>query len=127
MFENCLALEREYADLGIISDDEGRSYYVGDNVQLAIGQGLLSATPMQLATGYATIANGGLVLQPTILKAIWNPGVPDGEPGYVDLTQGTLHTDASAPTRLERFIGDDSLRWVVRSRPTGCQAVFTSA
>ncbi|HUF97404.1 MAG TPA: penicillin-binding transpeptidase domain-containing protein [Ilumatobacter sp.] len=91
------ALKREYADLGIISDDEGRSYYVGDNVQLSIGQGLLSATPLQLATGYGTLANGGLVLQPTILKAIWNPGVPDGEPGYADFTRGTLHTEESGP------------------------------
>lgn len=90
-------LKREYADLGIISDDEGRSYYVGDNVQLSIGQGLLSATPIQVAAGYSAIANGGLVLQPTILKAIWNPGVPDGEPGYADLTKATLHSEAGGP------------------------------
>ncbi len=56
-------------------------------MQLAIGQGLLSATPLQLAVGYATIANRGFVFQPKIVKAIWNPGVPDGEPGSVDLAQ----------------------------------------
>ena len=77
-------LKSEYAELGIISEDEGRGYFVGDNVQLAIGQGLLSATPLQLAVGYATIANSGFVLQPKIVKAIWNPGVPDGETGAVD-------------------------------------------
>ena len=75
------AVKAEYADLGVISEDEGRGYYVGDNVQLAIGQGLLSATPLHLTVGYATIANGGFVLQPTIVKAIWNPGTPDLEPG----------------------------------------------
>ena len=46
-------------------------------MQLAIGQGLLSASPLQLATGYATIANGGFVLRPEIVKAIYEPGVPD--------------------------------------------------
>ncbi|MEJ7799798.1 MAG: penicillin-binding transpeptidase domain-containing protein, partial [Ilumatobacter sp.] len=49
-------LKAQYAELGVISKDEGRDYYVGDNVQLSIGQGLLSATPLHLATGYSTIA-----------------------------------------------------------------------
>ncbi len=83
-------LKKRYAELGIISEDEGRGYFAGDNVQLAIGQGLLSATPLQLAVGYATIANQGFVFRPQIVKAIWNPGVPDGEPGSVDLTRGTI-------------------------------------
>jgi len=84
-------LKRRYAELGIISEDEGRGYFAGDNVQLAIGQGLLSATPLQLAVGYAAIANQGFVFKPQIVNAIWNPGVPDGEPGEVDLTRGTIH------------------------------------
>ena len=71
------ALKARYADLGVISEEEGQAYYPGDNVQFAIGQGLLSATPMQLTNGYATLANRGFVLQPKIVKAIWNPGVPD--------------------------------------------------
>ena len=83
-------LKQRYAELGIISEDEGRGYFAGDNVQLAIGQGLLSATPLQLAVGYATIANQGFVFRPQIVRAIWNPGVPDGEPGSVDLTRGTI-------------------------------------
>lgn len=87
------ALKRRYAEEGIISEFEGQQYYVGDNVQLSIGQGLLSATPIQLANGYATIANGGLVLQPTILQAVWHPGVPDSAtPGYADLEAGTPYT-----------------------------------
>lgn len=85
-------LKRRYAEAGVISEMEGRNYYVGDNVQLAIGQGLLSASPIQLVTSYATIANGGKVLQPTVLKAVWNPGVPDSaEPGYADFSQATRY------------------------------------
>ena len=45
----------------------------------AIGQGLLSATPLQLASAYGTLANYGFKYRPTIIKAIWEPGVPDGD------------------------------------------------
>jgi penicillin-binding protein 2 len=96
-------LKRRYAELGIISEDEGRGYFAGDNVQLAIGQGLLSATPLQLAVGYAAIANQGFVFRPQIVKAIWNSGVPDGEPGEVDFSRGTIH---------ESFDGPDLIRQV---------------
>jgi penicillin-binding protein 2 len=41
-----------------------RPWTAGDNVNLAVGQGDLQATPLQLATGYATIANGGRVVRP---------------------------------------------------------------
>lgn len=82
-------LKAEYAELGVISEDEGRNYFTGDNVQLAIGQGLLSASPLQLANGYSTIANSGFVMKPEIIKAIYSPGVPDAaEPGYADLSRG---------------------------------------
>jgi penicillin-binding protein 2 len=91
-------LKALYAANNVISQDEGRGYFVGDNVQLAIGQGLLSATPLQLANSYATLANQGFVLQPTVIKNIWNPGVPDGEPGFADLTRGTIFEDQSGPT-----------------------------
>jgi penicillin-binding protein 2 len=41
-----------------------RPWSAGDNVNLAVGQGDLQATPLQLATAYATIANGGRVVRP---------------------------------------------------------------
>ncbi|HWL42646.1 MAG TPA: penicillin-binding transpeptidase domain-containing protein [Ilumatobacter sp.] len=86
-------LKRYYAEQRVISAMEGQDYYVGDNVQLSIGQGLLSATPIQLANSYATIASGGLVLQPTILLAVYQPGVPDSvTPGYADLDAAVRYT-----------------------------------
>ena len=36
----------------------------GDNVNLAVGQGDLQATPLQMAVAYAAIANGGRVVRP---------------------------------------------------------------
>jgi penicillin-binding protein 2 len=103
-------LKRRYAELGIISEPEGRNYFAGDNVQLAIGQGLLSATPLQLAVGYATIANQGFVLKPQIVQAIWNPGVPDGEPGAVDLGSGTIQEVFDQPELIRQIPMEDDVR-----------------
>ena len=41
-----------------------RDYDLGDNASLAVGQGDIQATPLQLAVAYATIANGGRVVTP---------------------------------------------------------------
>lgn len=103
-------LKRIYAERGVISKEEGKKYYVGDNVQLAIGQGLLSATPLQLANGYATIANGGFRLQPSIIRAIWNPGLPDGESGYVDFSRGSIYQDRSDPILVEEIAMPEDIR-----------------
>ena len=103
-------LKRLYAERGVISEDEGRNYFVGDNVQLAIGQGLLSATPLQLANGYGAIANGGSLLQPTIILAIWNPGVPDGAPGFADLSRGTIFEQRGTRTVVSEIVMPPAVR-----------------
>ena len=41
-----------------------REWSGGDNVNLAVGQGDLQATPLQMATAYSTIINGGKVVRP---------------------------------------------------------------
>lgn len=41
-----------------------RDWDAGDNVQLSVGQGDLQATPLQLATAYATLGNGGRRIKP---------------------------------------------------------------
>jgi penicillin-binding protein 2 len=45
----------------------GDGWATGDAVNLAIGQGFLSATPLQMATAYAAIANGGDLLRPYLV------------------------------------------------------------
>ncbi|NKB39675.1 MAG: hypothetical protein GKR86_01210 [Ilumatobacter sp.] len=98
-------LKARYAELGVISEDEGSGYFTGDNVQLAIGQGLLSASPIQLANGYAAIANGGFVLRPEIVKAIYEPGVPDAaQPGYADLSQARFAAEPNTRGDLVRQV-----------------------
>jgi len=104
-------LKAEYGERGVISEAEASGYFTGDNVQLAIGQGLLSASPLQLAMGYSTIANEGYLMKPEIIKAVYQPGVPDSAiQGYVDLTDAMLakpaNTNGEVVRRLE--LGEES-------------------
>jgi penicillin-binding protein 2 len=48
----------------------GDYWATGDAINLSIGQGYLLATPLQMANVYATIANGGDLLQPFIVEYI---------------------------------------------------------
>jgi penicillin-binding protein 2 len=49
-----------------------RPWSVGDNINLAVGQGDLQANPLQLAVAYAAVANGGKVLRPRLGQRIEN-------------------------------------------------------
>ena len=98
-------LKELYAARGVISEDEGRGYFTGDNVQLSIGQGLLSASPLQLAVGYSTIANYGFVMKPEIVKAVYEAGVPDADvQGYVDLTRARFAEEPNVEGEVVRQI-----------------------
>ncbi|RII08689.1 Beta-lactam-inducible penicillin-binding protein [Streptomyces sp. YIM 130001] len=57
-YENCL---------------EGMKMRAGDSVNYSIGQGDTLVTPIQMATIYAAIANGGTMHDPSIGKAIVSP------------------------------------------------------
>ena len=48
----------------------GISWYPGDTYNISIGQGYLKATPLQLATYTAAIANGGNLVKPQLVKSI---------------------------------------------------------
>jgi penicillin-binding protein 2 len=52
---------------------EGYQFRAGDAVNFAIGQGDTIVTPLQLATAYAALANGGTLWKPKVGKAIVSP------------------------------------------------------
>jgi len=47
-----------------------RPWSVGDNVNLAVGQGDLEADPLQMAVAYAALGNGGTVVTPHLGKDV---------------------------------------------------------
>ncbi|HEY1761959.1 MAG TPA: penicillin-binding protein 2 [Acidimicrobiales bacterium] len=49
------------------------TWYTGDNIEMAFGQGSTSLTPIALANAYATFANGGTRYAPEVAAAILNP------------------------------------------------------
>ncbi len=51
-------------------------WFTGDNVNMSIGQGDVAATPLQLANGYATFANGGTRFAPNIALKVTRSGSP---------------------------------------------------
>ncbi|MBD0837660.1 penicillin-binding protein 2 [Streptomyces sp. TRM68416] len=57
-YENCL---------------EGNKMRAGDEINYSIGQGDTLVTPIQMATIYAAISNGGTLYNPTVGKAIVSP------------------------------------------------------
>lgn len=52
-------------------------WYEVETMDVAIGQGALQTTPLQLATLYSALANGGLLYQPYLVKAVLDA---DGRP-----------------------------------------------
>jgi penicillin-binding protein 2 len=68
---------------GVIIDD---TFSTGQSVLLAIGQGLLAVSPLQLANAYSTLANAGYRMQPRVVARVLEPGTPDGLPGFADTT-----------------------------------------
>jgi len=68
----------------------------GNSINLAIGQGDLEATPLQLAVTYAAIANGGFIVQPHLgMKVVDAQGkmvrdLQAAKPRKVDIAPSTL-------------------------------------
>jgi penicillin-binding protein 2 len=60
---------------------EYQQWLPGDTVNMAIGQGDMLVTPLQMASAYGAIANGGEVLRPRVMKRVLgNDGEPVLEP-----------------------------------------------
>ena len=56
-------------ETGTLPDKEA-SLGDGDLANLSFGQGKLTATPLQMATVFSTIANGGYYIEPSLIKGI---------------------------------------------------------
>lgn len=98
---------------------DGAHWQGGDDLNIAIGQGAVLVSPLQLALGYGAVANGGTVYAPHVAKAVTDPAtgrtvrtlqpkvaevarIPAGD--FAAVTQG-LATVPAAGTAAGAFAG----------------------
>lgn len=85
---------------GIIASTEwaqsqGRpTVFTGELAQAGIGQNVIAVTPLQLATAYAALANGGRLMQPMIVR-----GVTDGAGKLLSANKPMVAHKVAASTR----------------------------
>lgn len=88
---------------------DGWQWRPGDAANVAIGQGDVAATPLQVAVVYAAIANGGRLVTPQVADALVRPDgtvveeLETGDQGSVSLDADTL---AIVQGGLERVVTD---------------------
>ena len=84
----------------------GEPWRTGDSIVLAIGQGVLGATPLQLANGYAAFANGGTLYSPKMVEQVVNPVTGEVVQAFADrvINQVYLPPSIRSPI-LEGLLG----------------------
>jgi penicillin-binding protein 2 len=65
--------ERQLLHKEAPADFPNTTWYVGDNIEMAFGQGETLITPIEMANAYATFANGGTRYQPEVGAALIDP------------------------------------------------------
>lgn len=75
---------------------EYQQWLPGDTVNMAIGQGDLLVTPLQLASVYAALGNNGKVMRPHVLKSVLGS---DGKPARETAAE-VAHDPGLAPGNL---------------------------
>ncbi len=80
-------------------DLPGGPFLGGDLMDLAIGQGALTATPLQVAVSYAALVNGGQVLKPAVVAEVRDSS---GTPIYqhVPTVERTVEIDPGVRSSL---------------------------
>ena len=63
-YESGLVPSKKWRDELFEAGETDRPWSVGDNVQLATGQGDLQTNPLQMAIAYAALGNGGTIVTP---------------------------------------------------------------
>ncbi|HEX9376628.1 MAG TPA: penicillin-binding protein 2 [Actinomycetota bacterium] len=77
-------------------DKYAKNWQPGDFINMSIGQGDVAVTPMQLATAYSALANGGTVYRPHLVEKVTSANgetVVDNKPvanGHLPFTQKQL-------------------------------------
>jgi len=81
------------------AEKQHRKWYPSETISVAIGQGPLIVTPLQVANMMAAIANGGTVYRPHVVKMIERVE-PDGQIERLKVANEVLHKVQLAPDAL---------------------------
>ena len=85
---------------------EYTGWYHGDSANMAIGQGGMLVTPLQLAVAAAAIANGGTVIAPTVVRSIDSSGEASVAPRRAERRRRSLGLDADQLATIRRAMGE---------------------
>jgi penicillin-binding protein 2 len=113
-------IDLPYESRGIIPDSTylnrvfgERKWGVGDIINLGVGQGLVSASPLQMALVAAQIANGGYNIKPHLVQALQRPNggidripVQKSPITWLDSTS-LMHVQSG----MRKVVTDGSGRW----------------
>ena len=67
-------------------------WYPGETVSVAIGQGQVSVTPLQMARVVAAIANGGSLVRPHLVRSAGETRIPPEPPRPIVISAETVAT-----------------------------------
>ncbi|MCL2029570.1 MAG: penicillin-binding protein 2 [Deltaproteobacteria bacterium] len=110
---------------GIMPDSEwkrrttGRKWMPGETLPVAIGQGAVSTTPLQVAQFTAMLANGGLLYRPRLVKEL-----VDIEGRIVRTSEPELVSRLDLPPQFFRAVQDGLEASVSESAGTGRRAAL---
>ncbi len=68
-----------------------QSWFAGDTLNISIGQGYLTATPMEVTIAINAIANNGYLVRPYILKQVANTPSSAASKTYIGIKDNTLN------------------------------------
>lgn len=110
---------------GIVPSEEwklkylGDRWYAGETLSVAIGQGYLTVTPLQMAIATAALANGGKVYRPTLVRKVVNRNT-----GEVKEFQPELIRTVGVDEKILADVRQDALAVVEDARGTGKRAAI---
>lgn len=94
--------------------DINQNWRLGDTYHFSIGQGSLSATPLQVASAFVAIANGGTLFEPRVVKAILKP-----DKTIEKLMEPTIRSSTVADPALLSVIREGMRQTVTAGSATG--------
>lgn len=116
---------RRYENNPDAFSEDSKFYSYGANINLAVGQGDMLSTPLQLVNSYSTFANGGTRWSPNLVDMIVPPGTTtfDPEEAILDVKPRALATLAMPSSVRDPMM--EGLTGVISQREGTAFKVFT--